>query len=586
MIGNFHGKAALLKGVRTCCRLSPYRAEASFSAAFLTLSCCFFIIGCAKQGYPPGGSADTAGPHALEFYPPLESIQVDPHLRPWIRLNEYPQRNSLNGAVFISPQPEGGFTVRAKSKRLEVRFANPLPRDRTIVITFGTKITDLYGNPMPDPVTLAFSTGDKIDRAAIAGQIIGRDNPTATWLWVYPLAANPDTTDSTLYPDPTCHEAPYATQADEAGRYRIGYLPAQQYRLFAVTETRRNRLWDHDQETIAFPPLDVWASEDTLPQVNLKLTAHDLTPPKLLSASALHRQDVHLKFSEPVATTEAILFAQNQLGQPLSLIDHYPNPADSSVLILTTAIQHDSDAYQVRLDRVGDHSGNYADSLITTFPAAVNLDTLGPRLVWSSPASGDLNFDPRRPLELSFSEAIIQTDLPRAAQLLDSAGSSVLGTWNYPASASGRYSPESPLISGGKYSWTINPDSLRDIFANISPDSLITLRFQTMVLPELGAISGVVKNSVPRLRIAAESLAKTGGVWETAVNPGGRWYLPELPAANYRLWLYLDKNRDDHFSAGHLQPFTFAEPFITTPDTVRVRARWETENVELDWNSP
>ena len=113
----------------------------------------------------------------LASSPEPGATNVSPDLRPWILLNEYPQRNAVPGTVFISPLLDGGFETRVKGKRLEVRFTKPLPENRTIVITFGTGLKDMVGNPMPQPYVLAFATGDSLDRAEIEGDIYGMEDP-------------------------------------------------------------------------------------------------------------------------------------------------------------------------------------------------------------------------------------------------------------------------------------------------------------------------------------------------------------------------------------------------------------------------
>lgn len=542
------------------------------------------LAGCAKQGYPPGGPLDTAGPQAVMLFPNVESVLAPRDLRPWIRLNEYPQRTSIENAIFISPQPEHGFQTLTRGKRIEVRFNDLLPENQTIVITFGTKITDLYGNPMPAPITLAFSTGDQIDRAAVTGQIVGMADPSATWIWAYPLSSPLDT--SIFYPDPRTNEAPYAAQPEINGHYRLSFLPAKRFRLFAIVDSRRNRLWDSDPEAIAFPTGDVLARVDTLPIVNFKLSTIDLRAPALKSAQTLHRQDLRLHFDEPVILANMRVTAQAQDGQILALINAYLNIEDSTTVIFTTAIQRPEDVYQIRADSVRDFAGNQRDSLVAEVTASTIVDTVGPQLVWHTPAEGDRNIDPRQPLQLGFSEAVIQTDLPRTVVLTDSADALVEGDWSFPSPALARFQPASDLTGGARYILQVGLDSLRDIFSNYSPDSALTIHFRTLDPQDFGSVSGRVLAPPTHLRVVIEPLGKPGPARETAVAQNGQWKAAELPTGLYHLWLYQDQDQNQRYSPGQLVPFTFAEPFVSFADTVRVRSRWDTENVELPWSNP
>ncbi len=538
---------------------------------------CLVLAGCAKQGYPPGGPADTRGPLIEASYPAAEAIGVPLEVRPWVRLDEYPQPVSVEGAIFISPEPEEGFLVRVKGKRIEIHFQQPLPQDRTIVITFGSSLKDLNGNPLEAPYTLAFSTGQQIDRAAISGQIAGIDNAAATWVWAYPLEAFAD-------PNPRRDRAPFAAQPDARGHYLLSFLPAGKYRVFAVVDSRPNRLWEDQTEALAFPPEDVMAAEQEVPELNLKLILRDLQPPKLLQAAAPHRQAIRLSFDESINAAFLHPKVSTLTGLPLSIMDVYQNPADSSAVWLTTVIQREGDLYQLHLDSVPDFQGNLADSIFSEIPASTLIDITGPRLSWSAPKEGDLEVDLSQDLLVGFDESIVLTDLPRAIHLYDSSKIEVEGTWSFPGSAWGRFHPREAWQSNARYQVLVYGDSLRDIFANTSPDSLVRFGFRTIDLAQLGSISGKIKGAAEDLRVVFVRLGKQAGLWETAAQADGRYLEERLPSGAYRLWIYQDRNRDQQYSPGGLNPCTFSEPFVLGADSVTVRPRWETEGVDLLWN--
>lgn len=497
-------------------------------------------------------------------------------VRPWILLNEYPSRSSIEDLVFISPEPDQGFDIKVRGKRIQVKFKENLPPDRTVVVTFGSGIRDINGNQMAESFILAFSTGEKIDRSGIRGQIVGMENPSATWVWGYPL-------ESFEAPDPRQERAPFATQPDLKGNFTLSFLPSGNYRLFAVTDSRRNRLWDSDKEVIAFPPQDVLAAEDKPPVVNLKLGLCDLEPPSLRGAQVLHRQAFRLSFDEPVNISDAEITASTVEGRTLSVIDFYYNPADSAAVLFTTAVQREGDVYQIQLDGITDRAGNRSDSIIAEVKATVPADTSGPHLTWYDPENEEIGVDLDKNVEVGFSEAVILTDLPRAITLLGSDSTVVVGKWSYPGSARGVFEPAQPLLSNTTYCLRVRGDSLRDIFGNRSPDSLAEVRFTTLDLEEVGSITGQVAGAEEGLHVAAEQFGGTGETWETVAQEDGRFSFDQLPAANYRFWLYRDVDGNAYFTPGRFNPFTFAEPFAVSGDTIRVRSRWETEGIKLFW---
>lgn len=522
---------------------------------------------------------DVTGPRILKSHPELGAVAVDDKVRPWILLNEYPSPASVEGSIFISPEPEGGYRTKVKGKRIEVRFNQVLPTDRTVVITFGSGIKDVNGNQMDSSFILAFSTGENIDRAAVSGSVEGMGNPAATWIWAYPLS----TFDN---PDPRRDQAPFATQPHVEGEFKLEYLPAGNYRLFCVADVRRNRLWDSEQEAIAFPSGDFEAKQENPPETSMNMALCDLKPPALRGAQALHRQAIRCSFDEPVDISRMQITAQTADGLTLPFINTYLNPGDSTALLLTTPPQREGDEYHLRLDQVADRSGNLTDSLTAEVPAFTKSDTTGPSLVWNHPKSGQTDVAPETEIQVGFSEAVILTDIPRAVHLSDSASQEVFGEWDFPSPALGAFQPSKPLRSGETYVLNVQLDSLRDIFGNFSADSSISLQFMMVDLQELGSISGTVQGAVSLLKVVADRLDGGGGSREAQVSPTSEYKINRLPAGQYRLWIYQDRDGNGQFSYGRLDPFTFAEPFVVSDDTMRVRPRWDTEGVELFWPGP
>lgn len=466
-----------------------------------------------------------------------------------------------------------------RGKRIEVRFAENLPQDRTVVISFGSGIRDANGNQMAESFNMAFSTGDSIDQARIQGHLEGMNNPAGTWIWAYPLEELPD-------PDPRTDKAPYAVQPDLDGYFELSHIPRGEYRLFAVTEARRNRIWDADKETIAIPAEDVLAREDDLPLVNLLLGSHDLIPPSLRGIQAIHRQGMRLSFNEAINCADCAIKISSLTGADLPIIDRYQNPSDSSAVLLTTAIQREGEEYSIQIKNIRDQAGNAADSLSAKVTASALVDTVGPRLSWNDPVDGENNWNPQANLRLGFSEAVNFLDFHRSISFFDSDSAEVAGSWKSTGSCTGEFVALEPLKNDESYTVQVRGDSLRDVFGNTSPDSLMSVSFQTLNTENYGSVSGSVPDAPQGLRIITEKIADKKFKRETATGDNGEFRFPLLPADLYRLWIYQDLTEDQKYSPGSFNPFTFSEPFRVVADTIRVRPRWDTEGIELYWNPP
>ncbi|MFH1734232.1 MAG: Ig-like domain-containing protein [bacterium] len=537
------------------------------------------LASCAKQGYPPGGPVDRTGPVVLEVYPTPGSVNVPHNVKPSLKLSEWIQRNSVENSIFISPEPIDGYRVKVGDKKATIIFNSPLQENRTIVITFGAGISDVNGNQMPASFVLAFATGEQMDSSRVTGYIRNMDTPASTWIWAYPESEFTN-------PDPRIDRAPFATQPDVSGFFELGFLPRDNYRIFGVVEARRNRLWDVAREAIAFPPEDVQASAVAPPVVSLRMETVDLEPPELRGGEGLHRQGMRLSFTEPVRSDLMEISGQDSLGNRLSIIDITQNPADSNAILLTTGIQREGNVYQLQLNNVQDYAGNRVDSLTIEVTAIPVSDTLGPHLTWTHPAAGAVDVSPETMVKIGFSEPVTMTTLNEAIQVLEGDSIVADGIWLAAGSTIARFKSIESFKGNQTYILNINNALIKDIFGNPSPDSLQQISFSTFNADAAGSLSGQVVDPIPDLKIVAERMSAPAIVKEALVEPDGDYAFEQLLAGYYRLWLYQDSDSDGKLSTGGIDPLRFAESFSISLDSVRVRSRWETEDVQIYWPYP
>ena len=67
-------------------------------------------------------------------------------------------------------------------------------------------------------------------------------------------------------------------------------------------------------------------------------------------------------------------------------------------------------------------------------------------------------------------------------------------------------------------------------------------------------------------------------VW--AMN-NNKYLINFVPGGIYRMNTFVDLDGNKKFSGGHLFPFLYSEPFIVKDDTIKVRKRWETSDVDF-----
>jgi hypothetical protein len=133
------------------------------------------------------------------------------------------------------------------------------------------------------------------------------------------------------------------------------------------------------------------------------------------------------------------------------------------------------------------------------------------------------------------------------------------------------------------YTIAVDEKSIVDLSGNRLGDSVRFYNFRTYNEDSLGWISGSVSidtgldaHETPLLMVSTvkgeEILRK-----EILANS----FNFHLPPGKYFLSGFLDRNNNRAHDHGSLLPFRFAETFAAFPDTLRVRARFETAGVEF-----
>jgi hypothetical protein len=107
------------------------------------------------------------------------------------------------------------------------------------------------------------------------------------------------------------------------------------------------------------------------------------------------------------------------------------------------------------------------------------------------------------------------------------------------------------------------------MYVIVSPDSL-------------GQIVGRVTNA-PGPEVFVNILPRQGDKIVGKAEADGTFYIDRLFPGVYRIQAFYDKNNNGAFDGGGIHPLKYAEPIAIYPDTVQVRARWETDIGSIDF---
>ena len=140
-----------------------------------------FFGACARQMPPPGGPPDETPPRVIATVPADDSVRValDTPIR--IRFSEPMDRQTVERAVFVSPQGSKEPEFRWRGRELEIRLSDGLQADRTYLVTVGQESADEWRNRMRASFSFGFATGERVNRGELHGRVLASDEQKRTF---------------------------------------------------------------------------------------------------------------------------------------------------------------------------------------------------------------------------------------------------------------------------------------------------------------------------------------------------------------------------------------------------------------------
>jgi uncharacterized protein (DUF2141 family) len=492
-----------------------------------------------------------------------------------IVFNEYLSEPSFQQAFSITPEPRTRPEIRWKKRTVEIRMQDDLETNTTYILTIDTKLRDNHGVSLTAPITQAFSTGPEINRGAIRGRVVdpvrGAGLP-GMQIFAYPLSEAGRL-------DSLPQRPLYRTETDGGGDFHLEYLSSQPYFILAVQDRNGNRRPDN-QEVIALPPVltivaDSAGQKTEYPWVATRL---DTVAPEIRRVEALDAQTVSIRFSEDVRLpddTEALawVITDSLRDRRITTQYVYQLPEDTRQILVQTA-RLSPGAYTLKPGIVRDSTGNWASRAVKTFrlasvaePDAAEFRSFIPPVDEPAP-----RVHPSLGAGVLFSRPVSEEDARDRIQVLDTAGvaleysvqspDGVRQMLTVPAAADGR--PFRVMV-------------VRD--TEVEADSSVVREFSFLAPRDLGAIVGVVEGVTTDSTVFVDAVTAPSGpiVSSSAVTTSGAFAIDSLRVGSYTLRVRRDDNRNGKWDGGKLIPFEIAEPLFWRADSIRVRARWDTD---------
>jgi len=544
------------------------------------------ILNCAKPGVPPGGPEDKISPTILGSTPSNEAINVfkDNHIS--ILFSEYIDRNSIKEAIFITPHIEGDIKYKWKKNLLNIILPDSFKDSTTYIVNIGSSIADLRRNKMKESYTFAFSTGSIINKGLIYGRVFKDEQPFAN--------ATVALYDSSYYDNNASFDSvypPYMTQSGSDGTFKLEYLPFGDYYLIAFQDKNKNQWFNYPKELYGIPDRHVCVVlDDTKAGVNLFMTQNDSGDVSILSVGLSAENLIKLRLSNDIDIslirdnlTRIFLTSSDDVKLNPKAVKERADIKDQSVfnLFFNSIID---DKYKVMIEN---SLINNNDTILyitsNEFVSKQTKDTKPPEIVsFSNHNKKIYPFDST--MDLEFSEAMNTTiDMNSSIINIMKSDSSFVdfnAVWLDP------YQLDITIDNlewSENYTLTVDQSKFCDFYGNCASDTNIVYNFSTFNDDSLGSISGNV--------VIDSSLGEKGDIYIVLNDSKGKVYFKksvtnnefnyQLEAGKYLLKGFLDKNNNGRHDVGSIVPFTQSEYMVFHPDTIRVRARFESAGIEF-----
>lgn len=228
-----------------------------FVKFLLILTPIFAFFGCANQVRPQGGPRDVTPPVLLKATPPnntrhfnAKTIKLD--------FDEYFKLTNPFTEITMSPTPEKLPEYKTSGKSIIINLKDTLQPNTTYVINFGKAIADVNEGNILKNFTYVFSTGEHIDSLSMSGTVtntLTQQKEKDVTVMLFPLAK-----DSAYFgkKKPSIY-----TSTDTAGNFSLNNLHDGDYTIYALKETAPNKIFDRDDELIAFQKQPIHLYTDT-----------------------------------------------------------------------------------------------------------------------------------------------------------------------------------------------------------------------------------------------------------------------------------------------------------------------------------
>lgn len=558
---------------------------------FNIVLCLVLLSGCANRGVgPQGGPKDSIPPKPLYSEPEMGVLNYNDKIIV-VTFDEYIELNNVMGNLMMSPPQSTPPEVKARGKRMVIKFQDSLRENTTYTIDFGDAVCDYRERVPLHGYSFYFSTGDQIDTLEYSGKVYDSEdmNPVQGIL----VGIYRNMADSAFVKEPFLRVA----KTDNDGIFHIRNIHEGSYRLYALNDASQDYRLTVG-EALAFADEPIHVSQESNDPIQDSLRNDSIATVAPLPALFLFREKQQRLYMQRVTRPErhrvlvSFSSSPDSLAQitttndSLNYIVRYNTRGDSATIWLldSMSIGQDSLFFAIHYRRT--------DSLNQL---EWGLDTV--RAIWREPrmttkAKEDLDrknrnrrldlksnarkgFDIYDTLRLSCSTpmAEIQIDsihlLERVDTMLIPVPFAIEEHDSFPMSIAFI----APLKPEGKYELRIDSGSIHDIYGVTHIAGSYPLQLKP--LTDYSTLRVKLKPSCEKMRIQVLN-AQDKVLRELPACVDGALF-EYLKPDIYYLRCYEDQNGDGEWTTGSWWEKRQPEPVYYFPEKIQTKSNWDFE---------
>jgi len=538
------------------------------------------LFQCANQLPPPGGPVDKVPPEVLEVYPSNGTINFnDDHFE--IFFSEYIEKLSIMDALFISPEIKNiGYDWSGTS--VEITFDDTLKENTTYSVSIGSGIQDLNNkNNLAKAINFAFSTGAKLDVGQIVGRVYDKD-PNGVMVFAY---MKTDT-----FANPIVEKPKNISQVGENGEFRYLGLANGTYRVFAVKEENKNRIYNvgEDMYGAPFQEITLTDTDSLFEGLNFRLTKEDTLAPYITSVTMTDRNHILIEYSENIDSSKVTndnFFVVDSTNQKVIFTKHFfeTNQTKHEYFVTVEDSLNEEGNHFIVAENIFDKYGNEMVYDAFDFVVSTTPDTIAPSFKKIETGFEQNKLDYKDPtFILNFNDGITSNSFKEVVAMKYKENYYSFDIFKID-DASYQIKILNKLKPSKKIELSIDNSKLVDAAGNML-DTIYTVEIETISGREFSGVSGRVEISEENENIVVVlvGIDKGGNTYFTPGEPDQTYQFERVLPGNYLIWCFIDSDKDGKFNFGSVEPFDFSEKFYSYPDTLTLKARWPVGDVIIN----